>query len=276
MAHNRASLEVRSTPGNLRTIWKAMFKSAKFNRVSKSIVEQIRQAILQGKLKPGDRLPPEKELAENFGVSKASLREAFRALEAMGFLEVRQGVGGGAFVQEVDLKTASDGLINFFFFKNPTIEEYSLLRSFIEPQIAELAAQKITSEDLDALADNVEQTKKALDNGSFPHELEIDFHGRIAASIGNSLISLIVEFVESMLSETKEIIQPDYEFALQVYVAHQRIFDALRVRDPEAARMEMLRHVKEVEEGLLACRDKKGLQDIFPSLFQNRDRNLWT
>lgn len=253
-----------------------MFKSAKFNRVSKSIVEQIRQAILQGKLKPGDRLPPEKELAENFGVSKASLREAFRALEAMGFLEVRQGVGGGAFVQEVDLKTASDGLINFFFFKNPTIEEYSLLRSFIEPNIAELAARQISSDDLDALADNIAQTKKELDNGSFPHELEIDFHGRIAASIGNSLVSLIVEFVQSMMSETKEIIKPDYDFALQVYLAHQRIFDALRVRDPETARLEMLRHVKEVEEGLVACRDKKGLQDLFPSLFQDRDRTLWT
>ena len=84
-----------------------MFKTAKFSRISQNIVQQIRQAILQGKLKPGDRLPPEKELAEDFGVSKASLREAFRALEALGLLGVRQGVSGGAFIREVDEKNRS-------------------------------------------------------------------------------------------------------------------------------------------------------------------------
>ncbi|RLC00302.1 MAG: FadR family transcriptional regulator, partial [Deltaproteobacteria bacterium] len=77
-----------------------MFKTAKFSRISENIVQQIRQAILKGELRPGDRLPSEKDLAENFGVSKASLREAFRALEALGLLEVRQGVSGGAFIQK--------------------------------------------------------------------------------------------------------------------------------------------------------------------------------
>ena len=95
-----------------------MFKitKAKNRRISHIIVEQIRDAIFSGELKPGDRLPPEKDLAENFGVSKASLREAFRALEALGMLEIRQGMAGGAFVSEVDPETARNSFYNYILF----------------------------------------------------------------------------------------------------------------------------------------------------------------
>ena len=84
------------------------FETVKANRISQNIVEQIRGAILSGDLKPGDQLPPEKEFAKHFGVSKSSLREAYRVLEAYGLLEIRQGMSGGAFIQEVDLKTVKD------------------------------------------------------------------------------------------------------------------------------------------------------------------------
>jgi GntR family transcriptional repressor for pyruvate dehydrogenase complex len=113
-----------------------MFKTAKFNRISENIVQQIRQAILEGRLKPGDRLPAEKDLAEDFGVSKASLREAFRALEALGLLEVRQGVSGGAFVREVDARKARDCLTNYLFFRNPSIGELSRFDASLNPSSA--------------------------------------------------------------------------------------------------------------------------------------------
>jgi GntR family transcriptional repressor for pyruvate dehydrogenase complex len=90
-----------------------MFESVKSNKVSEHILEQIRKAIFEGKLKPGDKLPPERELMENFKVSKATLREAMRSLEVLGFLEIRKGVLGGAFVTEVDMKKARDSFTNF-------------------------------------------------------------------------------------------------------------------------------------------------------------------
>ena len=71
-----------------------MFKTARLNRISQNIVQQIRETIISGRLKPGDRLPSEKDLFTEFGVSKASLREALRALEALGMIEVKQGMGG--------------------------------------------------------------------------------------------------------------------------------------------------------------------------------------
>ena len=71
-----------------------MFKSVKSNKISEHIVEQVRNAIFEGRLRPGDKLPPERTLVANFKVSKATLREALRSLEILGFLEVRKGVSG--------------------------------------------------------------------------------------------------------------------------------------------------------------------------------------
>lgn len=230
-----------------------MFKTAKFSRISENIVQQIRQAILQGKLRPGDRLPPEKELAERFGVSKASLREAFRALEALGLLEVRQGVSGGAFVREVDLKTARDSLVNYLYFQNPTIEEFCQLRAMLEPEVAEAAARKITDTDLSDLERNLVETKKTLDGGTFSHDLEIYFHQRIASIANNRIICLFIDSIQHILVDIKLVLETSHDFSVNVYRAHKRIFDALRERNPERARIEMLRHMKEVEEGLLLC-----------------------
>jgi GntR family transcriptional repressor for pyruvate dehydrogenase complex len=236
-----------------------MFKSAKSNRISKNIVQQIRAAIFKGELKPGDRLPPEKELAEHFDVSKASLREAFRALEALGFLEVRQGMSGGAFVREVDLETARDTLSNYLFFQNPSIEDFTQLRRMIEPHVCELAAQKISAQQLSDIEANLIETKHSLDSGSFSYEIDIDFHRKIASIINNSPIYLIVDSMQSALVNIKHLLQPDRDFSVKVYFAHRRILDALSERDPEKSRVEMLRHINEVEEGLLALsRQREG------------------
>ncbi len=234
-----------------------MFKTAKFNRISQNIVQQIRQAILKGDLQPGHRLPPEKELAENFGVSKASLREAFRALEALGLLEVRQGVSGGAFICEVDLETARNNIVNYIFFQNPSIREFTQLRIILEPAISRLAAAKVKDEQLAAIEENLNEAKIELDSGSFSYELDIDFHRRIADITENSLIHLVIDSMQSALVNIKKLIDPDYDFSLKVYHAHVRIFDALRSRNPDKAAEEMLRHVKEVGDGLTAFCDPK-------------------
>ena len=128
-----------------------MFKSVKSNKISEHIVEQIRKAIFDGQLKPGDKLPPEKELMKNFNVSKVTLREAMRSLEVLGFLEIRKGVSGGAFVTEVDLKTARNSFMNFLHFKNLSLNDLTEVRLLLESHIAEKAALTITEDDLKSL-----------------------------------------------------------------------------------------------------------------------------
>src|SRR3972149_1077959 len=110
-----------------------MFNSVKSNKISEHIIEQVRKAILDGRLKPGDKLPSERELIENFKVSKVTLREALRSLEVLGFLEIRKGVSGGPFVTEVDMKKARDSFINFLHFKNLSLTNLSEVRLILEP-----------------------------------------------------------------------------------------------------------------------------------------------
>jgi len=225
-----------------------MFKTAKTKRISTNIIDQIREAILCGDLKPGDRLPSEKELSKNFEVSKASLREAFRALEALGLLDVRQGMSGGAFVREVDLATARNNMFNYIYFQNPSIQEFTQLRSFIEPAAAEIAARKITPADLEDLENNLTQTKKVLNKGAFYYELDTYFHHRIAEITGNRLLCFVIDSLKNAIVNIKLQLELDNNFSIKVYDAHERIMEALRDRNPKHARETMLQHIQEVDE----------------------------
>lgn len=236
-----------------------MFKTARVNRISHNIVDQIRENILAGKLKPGDRLPSEKELSTEFGVSKASLREALRALESLGMLEVKQGMSGGAFVKEVDLETARNNMFNYIFFQNPSIGEFTQLRTLIEPQVAEIAANKITDADLAYLEDNLNRTRETMDSGPFYYDLDTKFHHRIAQISGNRLICFVIDSLKNAIVQIKLQLELDRDFSIQVYKAHMRIFDALRKRDPQNARVEMHRHIVEVDERMTVFCDGESL-----------------
>jgi GntR family transcriptional repressor for pyruvate dehydrogenase complex len=225
-----------------------MFKTARVNRISQNIVEQIRETIISGRLKPGDRLPSEKDLAAEFGVSKASLREALRAIEALGMLEVKQGMGGGAFVTKVDLETARNNMFNYIFFQNPSIGEFTQLRTFIEPPVAEIAARKCSQADLDYLEDNLNRTRELMDSGPFYYELDTKFHHKIAEISGNRLICFVIDSLKNAIVQIKLELDLDRDFSIQVYKAHMRLFDAIRKRDPKQAHEEMRRHILEVDE----------------------------
>ncbi|MCK4783939.1 MAG: FadR family transcriptional regulator [Desulfobacteraceae bacterium] len=96
-----------------------MFRAAsKTEKISDHIIEQIRDAVLSGQFKPGDRLASENELINQFEVSKATIREALRVLEVMGLIEIKKGVGGGVFIAEVEMKTTINSIINFLYFKS--------------------------------------------------------------------------------------------------------------------------------------------------------------
>jgi GntR family transcriptional repressor for pyruvate dehydrogenase complex len=214
------------------------------------IISQIREAILNGTLKPGDRLPCEKELVGNFGVSKHTLREAMRALEVMGFLEVRKGAGGGAVVLEVDLKNARESIANFLYFQNVSVRDLSDVRKVFEPHLARLAAERLTPEDLDDLAATQQAGLEAMARGETTNKEEIAFHRILARASGNPVFMLIQDFVNSVLADSKSQLRPETDFLEEVFAAHDRILEALRSRDPELAATQMCQHVCEVETSL--------------------------
>jgi len=234
-----------------------MFKTARPSTITQKIIDQIRTAILAGKLKPGDVLPPEKELMEQFGVSKQTLRESLRALEHMGLIDVRKGIGGGAHIVEVDMEVTKESLANFLYFKNLTIENLSELRKLLEPHAAEKAARDISKEDLEHLKQLNDTARNNLQN-NFLQELshnEINFHRVIAKNTGNPILILILDFVENLLEDFKKVLKPDQTFSESVLDAHDKIYNAICNQDPEKAATEMYQHVHEVERHLAKLKE---------------------
>ena len=140
-----------------------MFDSVKSNKVSQNITDQIRNAIFEGRLKPGDKLPSERELVEKFKVSKATLREALRSLEVLGFLEIRKGVSGGAFVTEVDM-TKGERLLYQFpsfskIFPSKIFQKFAFSWNPISQKRLTLA---ITEEDLNRLEKLIKECEYVL------------------------------------------------------------------------------------------------------------------
>lgn len=231
-----------------------MFQIVPRDKISLHIIRQIRESILSKKLLPGDRLPPEKELMTEFGVSKQTVREALRALEVLGFLEIRKGACGGAVVVEVSEETARDSIANFLHFRNVSVQDLSETRRLTEPYLARMAAERMTEEDLVELEEIYQAHREALDRGEIIYggENEVGFHTRIAEASGNPVLVLIMDFVHSMFREIKLELQPGAGFSWMVSAAHGRILEAIKSRDGERAAAEKQRHIREVEEELNA------------------------
>lgn len=231
-----------------------MFQEIKQNKVALDIIRQVRQTILDGKLRPGDRLPPEKELVLRFGVSKHSLREAFRALEAMGFLSIRKGSGGGAVVLEVDMKTTRDSIFNFLYFQNVSVRDLSAVRKIFEPHLTRSAAESMSPKHLQELTFTHKQCWDAFSRGENIYKYEIEFHRLLAEASGNPVFLLIQDFVNFSLADIKRDLRPGLAFLKEVLEAHDRILEAIQQADAARAGMEMYRHVCDVEDALETLR----------------------
>lgn len=221
-----------------------MFDSARKNeKVTDLIIGQIRDAVLSGQLKPGDRLASEKELVAQFDVSKATLREALRALEVMGLVESRKGASGGVYITEVKLQTTIHSMMNFLHFKSLSIAEITMVRFMLEPNIARLVAARINEEQLSTLESFITSEETNPQNSKTK---DIGFHRYLARLAGNSMLVLIVDFIENHLDEIKQSLDLPGEFYEKVREAHRRIVDCLEEKDPEGAGEAMTRDVLEV------------------------------
>ena len=225
-----------------------MFKTAsKSEKVSDKIIAQIRDAILSGQLKPGDSLASEKVLMEQFEVSKATMREALRVLEVLGLIEIRKGIAGGAFVAEVGMKTTIHSLINFIHFQPVSIREITMLRYLIEPTVAQIAASRITDVDVQNLKKIIGET---IESGGSELSKEIGFHRYLARMAGNTLLTLIIDFIDNLLGDIKGRLDLGTEFYTEVREAHQTILECLIKKDSVAAGIAMSEDLLHVGEQL--------------------------
>jgi GntR family transcriptional repressor for pyruvate dehydrogenase complex len=240
-----------------------MFKPITSRKATQLIIKQIRSAILGGKIAPGEKLPSSSELMDKFGVSKATLREALRALEYLGLIDIRKGAKGGIFAREVDSKVSRNSLINFFYFKSVSVQHLSEVRKILEPYAAKVAAQTISPEGIDGLIKINQRCEAALAKGQHDKVSKdlINFHRVIAQCTENPVLIFILTFVEDLLQETKDRLRPDRRFFEKVIEAHKRIVDAMANRNAESAYEEMYKDVSQVEEYLISIKHYSLLKD---------------
>src|SRR6202035_2284089 len=146
-------------------------------RVHEAVADQIRQAIFSGLLTPGHKLPPEREMAEQFQTSRVALREALRALEKEGLISIKRGAGGGAFVADFDnaLNALADSLNTVVKLGSAKSANLTEMRCIMEPEITRLATLRATPEDLGAIEAVVVAQENELASGELSRKLDMEF-----------------------------------------------------------------------------------------------------
>jgi GntR family transcriptional repressor for pyruvate dehydrogenase complex len=219
----------------------AAFRPIKPTRVSGSVAEQLKQAILLGQYKPGDKLPSERDLAEQFNVSRLSIREACRTLENSGFVRIRQGIGGGIFVTQPDFDHLLDTFLDLFLTDQISIPALHGVRVLVETEVARLAAMNITPEYTQRLQDALDAEQSPMRSHADHVRLKSKIHYILAEMCQNPLLELLVRFIMKSVDRVLDIVEPDAELMHPVGV-HEPIVKAVLAGDSRGAARAMREH----------------------------------
>src|SRR5437773_498188 len=221
------------------------FEAVKKTKLYEKVVQQVQGMIADGLLKPGDRLPPERELAETFQVSRSSLRDAIRALEVMGLVEPRQGEG--TIVRDLSASSLVSPLSAVLSQKRELVGELLDVRRIIEPPLAARAARHATPEDLARLKDILRRQKEKVERGELAVEEDSEFHYTIARAAKNSVVLKVLDVFMDLLRESRERSLQVGGRLQKSFAGHVRILSAICRRNAPAAEKAMRRHIEEVD-----------------------------
>lgn len=227
-----------------------MYTTVRASRLYEQIVEQIQNRIAEGELRPGDKLPPERELGEQFGVSRTAVREAVKALREKGLVEIQPGKG--TFVTDIADSTSSivrDSL-SLMVKTGPGNGLFDLIqvRAILEPEIASLAAQMATEEDIQALQQAFDVMEQALDDADVFVEADLEFHLALARATQNQLIPVLIDPIMDLLREQRMRIFMVRGGPERGQYHHRLIMEEIRQHDPDAAHRAMAEHLQQVTE----------------------------
>ena len=226
------------------------FKPIKQFRVSEEVLSQLKESILLGKFKSGEKLPSERELTEEFQVSRGVIREAIRALEITGFVVLRQGPTGGAFVTDLSFDHVGNAFLDLFLANKVSIPELANVRLYIEPEVARLAALHATEEDKKRLLEAQEEEFFLVTTTTARITQFQKVHQIIAESCQNHFYEAISKSMLRLTFEVVEAVDPDHE-ALHMPGEHQHIIDAIISNNAKAAQARMKTHMEKFCKSLL-------------------------
>jgi GntR family transcriptional repressor for pyruvate dehydrogenase complex len=231
-----------------------MLKAVEQRRAYQDVVQQIIDLINKGKLNKGDQLPSERELTENFKVSRTTVREAIRCLESMQLVKSRQG--NGTFV----LASAEDAhvkpLCAALFQERDDLIDIFYIRKIVEPSIAELAAEHATPDEVKEMAGIIQDQEENLAVGKTTAQSDTEFHTAIARAARNRVLGRLMHALMDLLTETRQEALHNHLRAQESLRGHRAVFEAIANRDRAGARESMRRHLSEIENTLF--QRKKG------------------
>lgn len=226
-----------------------MFAPIKNTKVYEQVVEQIKNMILDGTLKKGDKLPTERDLAEQLQVSRASVREALRALDIIGLVESRQGAGN--YIKENFESNLFEPMSMMFMLENGSPSEILEFRKVLESEAIILATERITNEEISYLEELLHELKACTDEKESAI-LDKKFHFAIAKASKNLLIINILQVISQLLDEfikdSRERILAFEDNREKLNEQHEMIYNAIKNRDIKLTHRAMIEHLKFIED----------------------------
>jgi len=226
------------------------FKPIRQLRISEEVAEQLKESIVSGHFQPGEKLPPERDLAAEFQVSRVAIREALRKLEHAGFIVTRQGATGGAYVTDLNFEYLVNAFLDLFLAEKISIPELHRVRLLIEPEVARLAASNVTPE-------YTQQLKEALDIEELPiTSLSVDVdrkqrvHFVLAEMCGNRFFEALMRSLLGLTKKVVEAVNPDPDY-VHPKGMHRSVVEAVVAGNAEAAAEAMKKHTIDFGENFI-------------------------
>jgi len=224
----------------------AKFTAVRRGRIYEEVVRQIQDFVTSGQLKPGDRLPPERELALRFQVSRSSLRDAIRTLELVGMVRSRQGEG--TIVCELSPDALLVPLGAMLGRRRELVAELLDVRKMIEPGLAARAAAHAEPDQVARLAELIERQRQKMRRGEPVIDEDTEFHYTIALAAGNTVVRKLMDMLMDLLRESRASGLQVPGRVRRSVTGHRRILRAIQRHDARGAETAMRRHLREIEE----------------------------
>lgn len=219
---------------------------------SQRIVAQIRDLISNGKLKPGDKLPSERELSARLNVSRVSLREAIKTLAAMGLVEVKRGQG--VFIIEANIETVISQFAGMLVFKKDEVLQLFEVRKTLEVQAARWASERARPEEIQNLMQLVDEAKSHVTDFTVDYQVarrhDVQFHECIINASKNIVLFRVMNSLLDIFEESRAKTLAIPGRAAKSIFDHERIAVAISRREPEKAGFEMYQHIEDVENSI--------------------------
>jgi DNA-binding FadR family transcriptional regulator len=222
------------------------FQPIHVRRAFEEICDRIRAQIAAGSLKPGDKLPAERELAQRLGVGRNALREALRSLEIAGIVRLQKGAKGGAFIREGDAGRMDEVMRDMLSLGSISVAELTESRIHIQDLVVRLACERATRADLEALAANIDRTEQMTVDGRYVDRVECsrEFYRLLAAATHNQVLAMMVHSITEILMQfVYARVSAGGKPQPRLVEKRRAFLDALRQRDAEAATRLMRLHL---------------------------------